>query len=133
METILLSVNPEYVERILAGDKQYEYRKKLANKPVGKIIIYATEPVMQIVGEVRVLNILSCSPSALWEKTKTKAGISRAKYRLYFKGCKTANAYCLGEVKKYEKPKQLADFNIHQPPQSFIYLSDIQINNVKKS
>jgi len=123
METILLSIKPEYVELILAGIKQFEYRKRLATKPVEKIIIYETEPTMQIVGEVTVIETISASPDSLWEKTKEQAGISPSKYQDYFMGCDTANAYRLGEVTKYSNPKKLADFNIQHPPQSFIYVS----------
>ena len=69
MESILLSINPEYAERILIGSKKYEFRKKLANKPVNKILIYSTTPIMKVVGEVEVVKTISSSPSALWEHT----------------------------------------------------------------
>jgi len=124
VETILLSIKPEYVKEILSGTKQYEYRRRLASKPVSKIVIYATDPLMQVVGEVQVLETLSGPPSALWEQTKKYAGICHEKYRLYFAGCGTACAYRLGAVLKYAEPKQLSNFNIHQPPQSFVYISD---------
>ncbi len=123
METILLSINPEYVEEIFNETKKFEFRKRLADKPINKIIIYATLPMKRVVGEVQVIDTMSASPSALWEMTKKKAGISREKYRSYFRGCKIAYAYCLGEVKKYHSPKELSEFNINQPPQSFVYLN----------
>ena len=129
VESIMLSINPEYVEKILAGSKKYEFRKHLANKTVDKIIIYSTSPIMKVVGEVEVINVISSSPSALWEQTKKSAGISRDKYRKYFKGCKVAYAYQLGEVVQYNPPKKLSEFNVNLPPQSFIYLSKGNVNN----
>ena len=93
MEAILLSINPEYVERIFAGSKKYEFRKRLANRTVNKILIYSTAPIMKVVGEVQVIKTISASPTALWECTKKFAGISRDKYRKYFKDCKIAYAY----------------------------------------
>ena len=123
MESILLSINPEYADKILAGSKKYEFRKKLANKTVDKIMIYSTAPIMKVVGEVEVLKTISSSPSALWEFTKKSAGITRDKFRKYFKGCKVAYAYQLGEIIQYDPPKELSEFNISLPPQSFIYLS----------
>ena len=129
MESILLSINPEYAERILIGSKKYEFRKKLANKPVNKILIYSTTPIMKVVGEVEVVKTISSSPSALWEHTKKFAGISRDKFRKYFKGCKVAYAYELGKVIQYNPPKGLNDFNVGLPPQSFIYLSVEHIKN----
>lgn len=123
MESILLSINPEYADKILAGSKKYEFRKKLANKTVDKIMIYSTAPIMKVVGEVEVLKTISSSPSALWEFTKKSAGITRDKFRKYFKGCKVAYAYELGKVIQYNPPKELGEFNVDLPPQSFIYLS----------
>lgn len=122
MELILLSINPEYVERILAGSKKYEFRKRLANRTVDKILIYSTAPIMKVVGEVQIVETMSASPTALWECTKKSAGISRDKYRKYFKGCKVAYAYRLGQVVRYNPPKELSEFNISLPPQSFMYL-----------
>ena len=117
MESILLSINPEYVERIFAGSKKYEFRKRLPNRTVDKILMYSTAPIMKVVGEAEVVKTISSSPSALWEYTKKFAGISRDKYR------KVANAYQLGKIIQYDPPKELSDFNINLPPQSFIYLS----------
>ncbi len=129
MESILLSINPEYVERIFAGSKKYEFRKRLANKTVGKILMYSTAPIMKVVGEIQVIETISASPTALWECTKKFAGISRDKYRKYFKGCKVAYAYRLGQVIRYDSPKELSEFNISMPPQSFIYLSVEQVDD----
>lgn len=129
MESILLSINPEYVDRIFAGSKKYEFRKRLANRTVDKILIYSTAPIMKVVGEVQIVKTISASPTALWECTKKFAGIPRDKYRKYFKGCKVAYAYQLGQVIRYDPPKDLSEFNIHLPPQSFIYLSEKQVDD----
>ncbi len=129
MASILLSIKPEYVERIHAGSKKYEFRKRIAKKTVGKILMYSTAPIMKVVGEVQIVETISASPSAMWEQTKESAGITRDKFREYFKGCKTAYAYHLGEVTRYSPPKDLSEFNINFPPQSFIYLSREQSDN----
>jgi predicted transcriptional regulator len=129
LETILLSINPEYVEKIFAGTKKYEFRKRLPSKAIDKILIYSTAPIMKVVGEVQIVETISSSPTALWKRTKKFAGISREKYRKYFKGCKVAYAFQLGQVIKYDPPKELQDFNISSPPQSFIYLLVEQADN----
>jgi len=124
VNSILLSVRPEYVERIFSGTKLYEYRKRIPKKPVNKIIIYSTYPVMKVVGEVSIIGIISSNPTSIWEQTKSEAGISRKKYRLYFKGSKVAYALQLGETNLYNSPKLLNDFGVSSPPQSFIYIGD---------
>ena len=93
-------------------------------KNVDKIIVYSSSPEQQIIGEVTVTETLSLKPSPLWELTKKEAGISRVKFRAYFKGCKNAYAYKLGEFKKYDTPKTLIEFGIKQPPQSFVYIDE---------
>ena len=131
MSKVLLSIKPEYVQRILAGEKKFEFRKRLANKPVDTIIIYATSPVMKIVGEVKVKGVLEKAPSTLWEHTKKNAGISRKKYREYFTGSKKAFAYELEEVVKYVRESNLEDIGINQAPQSFSYISDEQYEKLQ--
>lgn len=123
MKALLLSIRPEYVERILQGTKKFEYRKRLAKEDVSVIYIYSTYPSMKVVGSVQVIGRISASPTALWEKTKAMAGISRAKYRDYFRGCKVAYAYELGEVTIFEKPQPLSVYGLDLAPQSFAYIN----------
>lgn len=122
MSKILLSIKPKYAEKIFAGTKKYEYRKRIASKCVSTILVYETSPTCMVVGEVKVVGMLSSSPSAVWEETKKSAGISREKYRKYFKGCKQSFAYCLGDFIKYEQPIALFELGVNKAPQSFIYL-----------
>lgn len=122
MATILLSIKPEYVERIFNGSKKYEFRKHLPQEKVDKIVIYSTDPVQRIVGEVEVLGTIMMKPTPLWEFTKTHAGISRAKYRLYFKDCSVAYAFQLGKTQIYKAPKKLEEIGLKSAPQSFVYL-----------
>ena len=122
MKALLLSIKPEYVEKILQGTKKFEYRKRLAKEDVSVIYIYSTSPSMKVVATVQILGRLSASPTALWEKTKFAAGISRAKYRNYFHQCKTAYAYELGDVEILKQEKKLSDFGIATAPQSFAYI-----------
>lgn len=119
---ILLSVKPEYIERIFDGSKGYEYRRRLAKKKIDTIILYATSPVKKVVGEVEVIGIKTEAPTTLWEHTKHLSGISREKYRKYFSGQKKANAYVLGKVYKYPSFKDLQDYGVSTAPQSYIYI-----------
>lgn len=132
MSKVLISIKPEYVNKIMDGTKKYEYRRMLAKKEVSCLIIYSTWPVMEIVGEVEVLGTLEMAPNTLWEKTKQDAGICRQKYREYFSGRKKAYAYVLGKVKAYKQYKELIDIGIIQAPQSFVYLTQEQYEILEK-
>lgn len=124
MCSILLSIKPEYAEKIFAGEKQFEFRRLIANKQPKKIVIYMTAPYSKVFGEVIVEKIIKKSPMALWKNTKKAAGISYSKFMEYFRGCETAYAYCLGKVKKYRSPKKLEEYGISAAPQSFVYLEE---------
>ena len=122
MKALLLSIKPEYVEKILQGEKKFEYRRRLAKEDVSYIYIYSTSPSMKVVASVYVKARLSDSPNELWKKTKAAAGISRTKFREYFRGCKTAYAYELSRVEIFEPEKKLSDLGLAVAPQSFVYI-----------
>lgn len=124
MATILLSIKPEYANRIFDGQKQYEYRKRIPKKEVSKIVVYSSAPEQAVIGEIEVIKTLKMKPTPLWNSTKANAGISRSKYRKYFSGCTMAYAFVIGSFEKYPTSKSLADFNIQSAPQSFVYLVD---------
>lgn len=115
---ILMPINPEYVDEILAGRKKYEYRKiKAKRNNVNKMIIYSTSPIMKVVAEVDIKEILEEHPEKLWEMTKNESGISKDFYNKYYKNRDTAIAYKLGTIKIYDKPKNLDDIGINYVPQ----------------
>ena len=120
---ILISIKPEYVNKILSGRKKYEYRKVKAKKDnVDKMIVYATAPIKKVVAEIEILNILEDAPDLVWKLTKKYSGISKSFYDKYYENCNIAIAYQLGKIKKYEKPKELSELGILYSPQSFVYI-----------
>ena len=119
---ILLSINPEHVENILSGEKQYEFRKIKCKEKVDKIVIYSTSPIMKVVGEADVLDVIVDSPELVWGVTAEFSGITRQFFDAYYKNHDVAVAYKLGRVKKYKRPKELSAFGVTCAPQSFIYI-----------
>ena len=124
MATILLSIKPEYANKIFDGQKHYEYRKRIPKKEVSKIVVYSSAPEQAVIGEIEVIKTLKMKPTPLWNSTTAYAGISRSKYRKYFSGCTMAYAFVIGSFEKYPTSKSLADYNIQSAPQSFVYLDD---------
>ena len=119
---IIVSINPEYVEKILSEEKKFEYRTRVAKQQVDTLIIYATKPIMKVVAEVEILGIIATTPEELWNQTKNQPGITKSFFDEYFKDKQVAYAYKLGEVKVYERPKSLLDFGLRMAPQSFAYV-----------
>ena len=122
MSTILLSIKPEFSEKIFDGTKKYEFRKRIARKKVEKIVVYATSPVKKIIGEVDVEDVLTMKPALLWETTKDDAGIEKQRFIEYFSDNETGYAYKLKNAKIYNTPETLSKYNIKQAPQSFVYI-----------
>ncbi len=126
MMKILLSIKPEYAEKILKGDKGYEFRKTLPKRfPLaGKtVVIYACRPIGKIIGEFSIETVISGRPDRVWNETKDQAGINWEYFDHYFSRSTTANALKIKTVKRYEKAKSLVSvLGHHHPPQSFCYL-----------
>ena len=108
MGSILISINPQYVEKIFNGTKKYEYRKIKGKREINKMLIYSTYPVKKVVGEAQIEDVLEGSPEEIWKKTKQYSGVEEIFYNEYFKGKTQAIAYKLKNVKKYDVPKELS-------------------------
>lgn len=125
-DNIILPIKPLYADKILNGEKKYEYRKKLCQKDVGKIYIYATAPIKKIIGEAEVVQKLEMNKSDLWDMTKKYSGISRKFYDSYFANQSCACAYQIGKIKRYRKPLTLESLGIEYVPQSFVYYGELK-------
>lgn len=124
MCAILLSINPQYVERIMCGEKKFEFRKNVCKRNVDKIVIYSTSPVMKVVGEAEVEEVLVDEPQKIWNVTEEYSGVEREFFDEYYEGREQAVAYKLKSVVEYDKPKMLNEYGIKSAPQSFCYLSE---------
>lgn len=120
---VLLSIKPEFVQKIFFRSKKYEFRKVLFKKDVESVVIYSTMPVGRIVGEFTIKNILSDTPVNVWEQTKAYAGINYEYFSQYFWGRQLAHAIEIGELIKYEvEIDPFRDFPDFVAPQSFRYI-----------
>lgn len=122
MCNMLISINPEHVENIFNGTKKYEYRKIKCKQEIDKIIIYSTAPVMKVVGEAKVEEILEDSPEKIWNLTEKDSGINKKFFNKYYENKEKAVAYKLTDIMKYDLPKDLSSYGIKTAPQSFVYV-----------
>ena len=90
-------------------------------------------PIIKIVAEAEVVDVIMLPPEQLWEETKHLSGISKSFFDKYFKGRQTAYAYKLGKVTVYKEPKTLVDFGVNSAPQSFIYVWYLKWFGLQKS
>lgn len=123
---VLLSIKPEYVDKIFDRSKKFEFRKSIfRHNSVHTIVVYATKPVGRIIGEFEIEDVLCESPERLWALTQTAAGISKEFFDSYFSGRSKAFAIKVGRIHKFHEPLDPGDLiENFIPPQSFMYLDD---------
>jgi predicted transcriptional regulator len=124
---VLLSIKPEYAEKILQGEKKFEFRKSVFKNPdVKTVVIYATMPIGKVIGEFDFDEVLSDAPKEIWSLTSKFSGITKKFFNDYFDGRKLAHAIKVGTVRRYDTPLSLKSFiPSGAAPQSFCYIKDV--------
>ena len=129
--TLMLSVKPEYAEKLLRGDKTVELRRvrprRIERGDV--VLLYATAPKAVFVGYCRIAEILLDSPTALWPRVEGSAGVTQDEYFRYFHAADRAIGIVVEspvafsvEISLDDTRKYLPGF---MPPRSFRYLSGL--------
>jgi predicted transcriptional regulator len=119
---VVLSIKPEFANKIFDGSKKFEFRKAIfKNEKIKTIIVYASSPVQQVIGEFEIERIINHDIDTLWDLTQEFSGITEDYFYQYFSNKKQGFAIQIKKTKKYKFPKcLLTDYNL-LPPQSFAY------------
>ncbi|NYD85757.1 putative transcriptional regulator [Cellulomonas oligotrophica] len=120
----MMSIRPPFADAILEGTKLVEFRKRRLAPDVTTVLIYATLPVGRVVGVFEIAGYDVGSPTAVWERHKSHAGIGRAGYRDYYRGSNQAVGLLVRDARRLSRSIALADLDPTLPvPQSFLYLA----------
>ena len=124
---VLLSIQPNYVNKILNGKKTIELRKKPFPINGGvRVWIYTTSPVCAVELYVVVSSVDEDTPNNIWKRYKNKCGISKEDFDSYYNNSKVAYALHLSHPKKLNsrmKLQELKDvFENFTPPQYYRYV-----------
>ena len=121
---ILLSIKPQFAEKIFSGTKRFEFRKAIHKNPnVTTVVVYATKPVGKVIGEFTVSGVHNDSPARLWRITKRHSGITKQFFNEYFDGRDHGFAIEVAKPLRYKNPLDLRDVIPNgYPPQSFVYI-----------
>ena len=120
--TILISIKPEFAEKIFAGSKLYEFRRSIFKRSVTKVVIYVTVPVAMVLGEFVIEKVLHEEVEQLWEQTAAHAGIEEECFFSYFAEKEKGYAIKIGKVTRYTTPLNLQESFGVNAPQSFLYI-----------
>lgn len=122
---VILSIKPEYAEKIFDGTKKYEFRRIVFKDPsVKTIVVYASWPVQKVIGEFEIESILNFELQALWDKTKEFAGITEKFFFDYFNNKDKGYAIKVMKTTRYKKALCIKEDFHANPPQSFVYLEN---------
>ena len=126
---ILLSIKPQYVEKIISGEKKYEFRKKeFKRKNIDTIVVYSSGNIRKLVGEIKFKTILSDTPSLLWQKTHAKSGMTEESFMRYYKNKDIAYAIVIDAFLPYKTYMDIDDkYPGVKPPQSYRYIDEADL------
>lgn len=120
---VLLSIKPEFADKIFDGTKRFEYRRTIFSKTyINTVIVYASSPVQRVIGEFEINQVLFDDIDNLWSLTRDYAGIDEDYFFRYFSDRNKGYAIEIKKVKKYKNPFHLQERFKIQPPQSFAYI-----------
>ncbi len=130
--TILLSIQPRFAEKIFERTKAVELRRVRPKVDRGDIaLVYVSSPVKALYGAFSIEKVITDTPSKLWQIVKDIAGVSRAEFDHYYRGASVGVGIFikLSSVKTLNNPMDLdrlrRDWPHFQPPQSYRYLRSI--------
>lgn len=83
-ECVLISIKPEFAEKIMNGEKTVEFRRVCFGNGIKRAYVYASSPKKKIIGYFIVDKIVKASPSELWQRFHERGGIDYDHYNSYF-------------------------------------------------
>ena len=129
-DSILMSVRPQYAEKILRGEKTVELRRVRPRVSRGDVIVmYVTSPKSEVRALLEVEEVLEAHPAALWSAVGSTAGVSIGEYEEYFQGSGTGVGISLRVVEHLKEPVTLDELRAmspgFRPPQSYRYIAGL--------
>ena len=132
MKAILLSIKPEWAEKIYSGEKKVEWRKSRPKldqaNGYARVYLYETTPVKKITGLIYVDRVERHPVDKVGEPLYTWGCVPREELERYAGG-KSLFAWMILRSRTMETYNgkeflTLEDFGLERPPQSWQYVED---------
>ncbi|MBF0556607.1 MAG: ASCH domain-containing protein [Nitrospirae bacterium] len=122
---ILISIKPEYANKIFDGTKTVELRRKFPKLERRCLaFVYATAPVKALIGVCQIDKVISAPPQGMWWKFGKQTGITYDKYTEYFSGALTAYGIFFSATTLFPEPIPLHEVWLGvTAPQSYRYIN----------
>lgn len=124
---LLISVRPQYAEKILAGEKTVELRRRFPVTASGmNALLYSSSPVSAVVGAATIKRVTKIRVTQIWKNHGDEACISRKDFDEYFFDLDFGFVLSLRDVQPFGchlTSSLLHDMYGIVPPQSYRYLN----------
>ena len=134
MKAVLISIRPEWCEKIISGEKTIEVRQKAPKAELPfRVYIYCTRSGVargafgeqgKVTGEFvceQIKDYGIVRPDTYGEYAGT--GLSAAEMAAYSAG-RPVYGWHISNLRIYDTPRELTAYGIKRPPQSFCYVED---------
>jgi len=120
MEAYVLSIKKEYGMNLLECKALWEYRRRKSRINVGdKLVLYATAPNRELIGEFFVGEIVTGSPNEVWEKTKGDVCYQEDEVMPYLESGDFPIAFKVTNPKKYQQAIPIDKIPLFRSPMSY--------------
>ena len=121
-KTIILSIHLNHIDKILSGEKWYEYRKRIP-QDINYLIVYATAPTKKVVAVIEVDMVIKDTPQNIWDLTQNESGVSYEFFMNYFKDRSIGYAIKFRKIYKLTNPIEITFIDgVKGAPQSYQYV-----------
>lgn len=127
---ILISIRPEYANKIFEGTKTVELRR-IRPKHIKKgslVLIYVSSPVQSLSGAFMIDEVIEQPINELWKRVHSQAGVTLEEFNSYYTRASTGIGIFFSEVWSFKQPINLQSLKERmenfRPPQSFRYVTD---------
>lgn len=123
---LILSIKPKYADKIIAGLKTVELRRRFAREAVigARVFIYSSSPAKVMVGYATISDVRYLPVRRIWELYGAEACITRAEFDKYFAGVEDGYAIALSKPRRLSKSATMESLKKRfgfRAPQSYRY------------
>ncbi len=129
-QNLVLSVRPEYADKILEGKKTVEIRRSFSPGRVpASCLLYSTSPVQAVVGTVDIVRAVNVTKNEAWARFGERINCTEEQRTQYALGAKSVWALELANPRRNRIPVSLPTLRLCSPtplypPQSYSIVSD---------
>lgn len=137
---VIISIKPEWVEKIISGEKTIELRKSFPNQPTPfRCFIYVTKDFKpdrsyptnvwksrgKVIGECDIIDFVepywNNGETSIYYKMAGDDCLMQAQRMAYLSG-KRGYGWIMKWLEIYDTPRPLSDFDLDRAPQSWCYV-----------